>query len=399
MPNLVREMEGLLVIFLIIAVVIVIISIKYEIDKEKEFTEEVQQLLTRRFPFLIVQVASEGGIFSYPHIIASNHNTSHPLQFVEIKYVSRGGGEHKDVDLYLHAVIARNPQIPQFSLVITCEGFFKRLFGGKDFELGIREIDDKLYMKTTTPTEVASFFQTDNFYFLRQLALEREFEEAKIDTRGRNETLEFSLRLEIANKASARRAVEFIEMLLRLCGLPSSTKEISERKKEIPLSSMTMSSEKRRSVSVLRAPKIMTEPHGSQDKKIPERDHEQPAATTASMKNNTTAEKIAEPHPTKITELPSEMRSVFSELQLQAKSVQILQSSSATIEFFSGVFPLLHYKWNTNIITATTEGTLSHKTDFHFTLKKTTKHRTENWLIPSKPLLFPLLQMISKMSY
>ncbi|MFX0121306.1 MAG: hypothetical protein ACFE9A_18110 [Candidatus Hodarchaeota archaeon] len=177
--------SALFIPFFSLFFILIIIIIYYSSVKEKEFSESVKIMIENRFPNLETVLVSEGGFFSNPEIYASPKGEDYPIRELLLEYKVYGSGKHRQQDLLLSAVInTEHPLGGIFSVIIKKEGFFRRVFGGENVQLGHKSLDDRLLIQASDPAAVLSYLSRGNFQIATKIANISDLKECKIEKFG-----------------------------------------------------------------------------------------------------------------------------------------------------------------------------------------------------------------------
>ncbi|MFW9906027.1 MAG: hypothetical protein ACFFFH_17020 [Candidatus Thorarchaeota archaeon] len=165
--------------------VFIIILIYYSTVKEKEFTESAKLMIERQFPQLQTIVISEGGFLSNPEISASPIDKHYPIRDLSLRYKVYSSGKHQKQDLLLSAFISTNePKTNEFSVIVKKQGFFWRIFGGENVQLGHQTLDDCLLIRGSNPDLVRSYLSRNDFQIASRIANISDLKECKLEHYG-----------------------------------------------------------------------------------------------------------------------------------------------------------------------------------------------------------------------
>lgn len=152
--------------------------------KEKEFAESAKLMIENQFPQLRTTIISEGGFISNPEIHASPSIKDYPIRDLLLKYKVYGSGKHRKQDLLLSAQIISKSSGGDFSVIVKREGFFRRVFGGENVQLGHQSLDDRLFIRASNPASVQSYLSENNFHIAAEMANVSDLKECKLDYTG-----------------------------------------------------------------------------------------------------------------------------------------------------------------------------------------------------------------------
>jgi hypothetical protein len=141
-------------------------------------------MIERYFPQLQTTIISEGGFLSNPEVSAISSDKDHPIHNLTLKYKVYGSGKHRNQDLLLSSFISDKSQRSEFSAIIKKEGFFQRVFGGENVQLGHRSLDDRLLIHGSNPDLVQSYLSEDNFQIASKIANISDLKECKLEHYG-----------------------------------------------------------------------------------------------------------------------------------------------------------------------------------------------------------------------
>jgi hypothetical protein len=189
--------------------------------KESQFSQKVSLSLQNKFPNLETVILSEGGFFSNPHIRGVAKYKKEAVRYIEVKVKVYHSGKHRHEDLILTAHVLK-PEIPNkdFSVVIKKEGFFKRIFGGENVQLGNKSLDETLYIKASDPYKAKSLLIENKYLISTSIAQIFDLKECKINVR--NEDIELFIR---SDKVSAR----YVDSLFNLVQSISNDRSFESR--------------------------------------------------------------------------------------------------------------------------------------------------------------------------
>lgn len=176
-----NDVGNILPIFFLFFVFIIIL-IYYTTVKEKEFAQSSKLMIEEKFPNMQATIVSEGGFLSNPDIHASPQDKDYPIHHLLLKYKVYGSGKHRKQDLILSALIAaEKPSVNNFSVIVKREGFFIRIFGGENVQLGHQSLDDHLFIRASDPVLVRSYLSENNFQIASKISNISDLKECKID--------------------------------------------------------------------------------------------------------------------------------------------------------------------------------------------------------------------------
>ena len=170
--------------FFFLFFIFIIILIYYSTVKEKEFAESAKLMIENQFPQLRTTIISEGGFISNPEIHASPSIKDYPIRDLLLKYKVYGSGKHRKQDLLLSAQIISKSSGGDFSVIVKREGFFRRVFGGENVQLGHQSLDDRLFIRASNPASVQSYLSENNFHIAAEMANVSDLKECKLDYTG-----------------------------------------------------------------------------------------------------------------------------------------------------------------------------------------------------------------------
>ncbi|MHA2246104.1 MAG: hypothetical protein ACXADY_14165 [Candidatus Hodarchaeales archaeon] len=177
--------SGFFALFFFLFFIFIIILIYYSAVKEKEFSESVKVMIEEQFPNLQTTIVSEGGFFSNPEIYASPSTNDYPIRDLLLKYKVYGSGKHRKQDLILSSqIVTEKPSKGNFSVIVKREGFFSRVFGGENVQLGHQSLDKRLFIRASNPSLVQLFLSENNFQIASKISDIYDLKECKLDLTG-----------------------------------------------------------------------------------------------------------------------------------------------------------------------------------------------------------------------
>ncbi len=175
--------SSIMIPFFFLFFIFIIILIYYSTVKEKEFAESTKLMIEDRFPQLQTTIISEGGFISNPEIKASPIDKNYPIRDLVLKYKVYGSGKHRKQDLLLSSFILAKKSLG-FSAIVKREGFFRRIFGGENVQLGNQTLDDRLLIHGSNPGLVQSYLSENNFQIASKIANISDLKECKLEYSG-----------------------------------------------------------------------------------------------------------------------------------------------------------------------------------------------------------------------
>lgn len=292
--------------------IFIIVLIIYSTVKEKDFSQKVYTSLQNRFPGLDFEIVSEGGFFSNLNIRGIANNKNEYIKYLDLRVKVYHSGKHRHEDLNLSAeFIIPGLQYSDFSTLIKREGFFKRIFGGENVQVGNVSIDDKLFIKASDPYRAKLFLSDNNFFISSSIAQISDLKECKISIE------ENMINLYIrSDKVSSW----YVESLFDLVQSMRSSKPIKHRFGKVnPKKVMS-------SISTRVSPPL-------KNQRVPSIQSTSGYSKTLSGDNQT-----------------QEITEKLKECQFNAADLQI-HDYSATISLFSGFFKDISFNWTASEIT------------------------------------------------
>jgi len=325
--------------------IFIIVLIIYSTVKEKDFSQKVYTSLQSRFPSLELAVLSEGGFFSNPHIRGITNNKEESLKNLDLRVKVYHSGKHRHEDLILTAeLIIPEIQHTGFSTVIKREGFFKRIFGGENVQVGNKSIDDRLFIKASDPFKAKLFFFDNNFLISSSIAQISDLKECKITIEGN--IVDLYVR---SDKVSSW----YVESLFDLVQTLSNSKPYRHRFGRLNPQKV-MSSIGSRISPPLKQQKFQSE---------------QPIGGSSEILSR---------------DLTQEIRDELKEFQFNASDFK-LHENSATLSFYSGFFKEISLNWTTREITLHTQRETKLSEDFRIFMTSSQSEREDfDWNDPFK---------------
>ncbi|MFX0122478.1 MAG: hypothetical protein ACFFAE_02490 [Candidatus Hodarchaeota archaeon] len=177
--------SSIIIPFFFLFFIFIIILIYFNSVKEKEFAESAKLMIEKHFPQLQTTIISEGGFISNPEISASPIDKNYPIHDLLLKYKVYGSGKHRKQDLILSAFISAEKSLDsEFTVIVKREGFFRRVFGGENVQLGHRTLDDRLFIHGSNPGLVQSYLCDKNFKIASKIASIYDLKECKLEHYG-----------------------------------------------------------------------------------------------------------------------------------------------------------------------------------------------------------------------
>lgn len=203
--------------------------IYYSTVKEKEFSESAKAMIENQFPDLQVTIVSEGGFFSNPEIYASPRVDNYPIRDLLLKYKVYRSGKHHKQDLILSSnLVIEKPIKGNFSVIVKKEGFFNRVFGGENVQLGHSLLDKRLFIQASDPIFLQSYLSDNNFQIASKIAAISDLKECKLELAGNS--IDVIIRSDHTNVRYVGALLDLISILANVTSLSTVQHRASARR-------------------------------------------------------------------------------------------------------------------------------------------------------------------------